>query len=265
MNIRENNSFLNGFTISETLITLAIIGVVAAITLPTLIENYVERINSERQVNIVNKITKAVEQMKAYGLLDVQYKSTDEFVDNFQKYIKIIKRCNAEDIENCWPVKKIITSDKKEFEIKNAKQGKHLGLKENTSDNVGLVLSDGTPIIITYNQNADIIDFDDPITGKDITLPIGGGRTKKFYYTTTSTESIDFVMDVNGAAGPNREKDEKTGKMYDIRSFNIARFSKGCDADIPDVGCIVKAEAGKTVDCRSSNSSSNDYKQYCVL
>ena len=34
-------------------------------------------------------------------------------------------------------------------------------------------------------------------------LPIGFGRTKKFAYTTSITDSIDFVMNVNSFKGPN--------------------------------------------------------------
>ena len=156
-------SFKNAFTLAEVLITLGIIGVVAAMTMPTLVANVTERVNSSREANIANKITQATDKMKALGLLDGSYNSTDEFVDELQKHLKIAKRCSAENIADCWPTDKVRTSDGEEFEVKNARTGKDLNLKTNTSNNVGLVLADGASIILTYNQDSQGIDESDAI------------------------------------------------------------------------------------------------------
>jgi len=44
-------------------------------------------------------------------------------------------------------------------------------------------------------------------------------------------------MDVNGFKGPNSEA--RNGKQYDIRSFKVARFSKGCAGnEIKGLGCV---------------------------
>ena len=44
-------------------------------------------------------------------------------------------------------------------------------------------------------------------------------------------------MDVNGFKGPNSEA--RNGKQYDIRSFKVAKFSKGCAGnDISGIGCV---------------------------
>ena len=46
-------------------------------------------------------------------------------------------------------------------------------------------------------------------------------------------------MDVNGFKGPNSEA--RNGKQYDIRSFKVAKFSKGCAGnEIKGVGCIYR-------------------------
>ena len=224
------------FTLAEVLITLGIIGIVAALTLPTLTESISERINSERQANVAFKITQAVEKMHALGLMSGKYTTTDAFVDELQKHLKIAKRCDANHIAACWPTDKVTTSDGEEFEIAKAKKGKNLGLKNNTSDNVGLVLADGASIILTYNQNSEGIDVGDKVTALYKDLPMGFGKTKTFAYTTSVTAPIDFVMDVNGAKGPNSETIDN--KMKDIRSFKVARFSR-CDAKISGIGCVV--------------------------
>ena len=225
------------FTLAEVLITLGVIGVVAALTMPTLLKNIAERSNSEAQANLAQKITKSMDLMRADGGLERTYASTDEFVDEFSKYIKISTRCDAAHIADCWPTKTVTTTDGETYDVSKAKTGKNLNLKDNKSDNVGIILADGATLILTYNPNAGIIGDGDTVTPSFADLPIGFGRTKKFAYTTSVTDSIDFVMDVNGFKGPNSEA--RNGKQYDIRSFKVARFSKGCAGiDIDGIGCV---------------------------
>ena len=225
------------FTLAEVLITLGVIGVVAALTMPTLLKNIAERSNSEAQANLAQKITKSMDLMRADGGLERTYNSTDEFVDEFSKYIKISTRCDADHIADCWPTKTVTTTDGETYDVSKAKTGKNLNLKDNKSNNVGIILADGATLILTYNPNAGIIGDGDTVTPSFADLPIGFGRTKKFAYTTSVTSSIDFVMDVNGFKGPNSEA--RNGKQYDIRSFKVAKFSTGCPGkDIDGIGCV---------------------------
>ena len=73
-----NSSHNNAFTLAEVLITLGVIGVVAAITMPMLITNINDRANSERHANSAYKMTQAMEQMRAHGKLTA-YDSTSAF------------------------------------------------------------------------------------------------------------------------------------------------------------------------------------------
>ncbi len=233
--ITPNKKF--AFTLAEVLITLGVIGVVAALTMPTLLKNIAERSNSEAQANLAQKITKSMDLMRADGGLERTYNSTDEFVDEFSKYIKISTRCDADHIADCWPTKTVTTTDGETYDVSKAKTGKNLNLKDNKSNNVGIILADGATLILTYNPNAGIIGDGDTVTPSFADLPIGFGRTKKFAYTTSVTDPIDFVMDVNGFKGPNSEA--RNGKQYDIRSFKVAKFSKGCAGiDVPNIGCV---------------------------
>ena len=220
------------FTLAEVLITLGIIGVVAAITMPAVIANITERVNSERQANIAQKVTQAMEQMRAHGLLNTQYTSTDAFVDELQKYLKIAKRCDSEHIADCWPTAKVTTAEGEEYEVSKAKTGASLKHKENKTNNVGLVLADGASLIMTYNENASGLDVGDRVEAIKMSLPVGGGKMKEFPYSTSVASSIDFVMDVNGGKGPNSET--INGKWHDIRSFNGAQFAKAfiCDFEV---------------------------------
>ncbi|MBO6087143.1 prepilin-type N-terminal cleavage/methylation domain-containing protein [bacterium] len=227
----------NAFTLAEVLITLGVIGVVAAITMPTVIANINERVNSERHANIAMKVTQAMEQMRAHGLLNNSYGTTEAFVDELQKYLKIAKRCDSSHIAECWPTEKVIDSNGDEFEISKAKTGKNLSLSTSTN-NVGLVLADGASMILNYNpSDALTLDVGDGVTAYKKLLPIGGGKEKEFAYSTNVTNSIDFITDVNGGKGPNKEKSDK---YYDIRNLRGARFVKGCAGiEMDGIGCIV--------------------------
>ncbi len=263
--ITPNKKF--AFTLAEVLITLGVIGVVAALTMPTLLKNIAERSNSEAQANLAQKITKSMDLMRADGGLERTYNSTDEFVDEFSKYIKISTRCDADHIADCWPTKTVTTTDGETYDVSKAKTGKNLNLKDNKSNNVGIILADGATLILTYNPNAGIIGDGDTVTPSFADLPIGFGRTKKFAYTTSVTDPIDFVMDVNGFKGPNSEA--RNGKQYDIRSFKVAKFSKGCTGWDLKLGCVYQLPSYEPVKGRSeemktwdSNWSKSNWRMY---
>ena len=65
------------FTLAEVLITLVVIGVIAATVIPILQQNINERVNSSRQANIAFKVTQAMDKMKALGLLEKDYGTTE--------------------------------------------------------------------------------------------------------------------------------------------------------------------------------------------
>ena len=227
---------MQGFTLAEVLITLGIIGVVAAITLPALIENVTERKNSERHANIVYKVTQAMEMMKVHGELGRRYDTTEAFVDELQKYLKISKRCDANHIADCWPTDKVTDGDGNEFEVSKAKTGKNLSLQSSTN-NVGLILGDGASIILNYNPDSGIVDETDAIVAVKKSLPVGGGRSKEFVYTSNATASIDFVTDVNGSAAPNAETSNNV--YHDIRNLTAARFNGCGGTELSGIGCVV--------------------------
>ena len=62
------NKLLQGFTLSEVLITLGIIGIIAAMTLPSLIGNYRAKQLSTGLKTAYSLITQAIDKMEADGL-----------------------------------------------------------------------------------------------------------------------------------------------------------------------------------------------------
>ena len=91
------------FTLAEVLITLGIIGIVAALTMPTLIQKYQERVT----VNKVKKFYSVMSQaqllaIKDHGYLDewdvpdgMTKESTEKLMSYFKPYLKIAKDCGT--------------------------------------------------------------------------------------------------------------------------------------------------------------------------
>lgn len=95
-----------GFTLSEVLITLAIIGIVAALTIPNLVHNFQIKTLRTQFKEAQSIITQAVGMMKAneslpslynyYTAYDSEngYYRTDEFAEDIKQYVKIQKEFN---------------------------------------------------------------------------------------------------------------------------------------------------------------------------
>ncbi len=241
-----------GFTLAEVLITLGIIGVVAAVSMPILIQNVNERVNAEREANIAFKINQAMEKMRALGLLNSSYGSTEAFVDELQNHLKIAKRCDSAHIAECWPTATVIDTTGEEYDVSDAKTGKDLQFKDRTTNNVGIVLADGAAIILNYDQNAPTFDVGDAISASKDAV---GGK----FYTTNLTAGLAYVTDVNGRKGPNSQQE---GKRNDIRSFNGAKFGTGCaGVKTNNKTCVFQVQSAGYVNC--ADTTSDDYTKYC--
>ncbi len=88
------------FTLAEILITLGIIGVVAAITMPTLIGNHREKVTVTRLTQTYSLLSQAIERMiQDQSDLTIQYwgENADarraKFEELLPKYVQIIKTC----------------------------------------------------------------------------------------------------------------------------------------------------------------------------
>ena len=81
------------FTLAEVLITLAIIGIVAALTIPTLVQNYQERACNTASQVFQRKLGEALRVMNVQGTL-AGYITTEAFVNELSKHIKITRICD---------------------------------------------------------------------------------------------------------------------------------------------------------------------------
>lgn len=89
------------FTLAEVLITLGVVGVVAALTLPTLIAKYDEMVMINKIKRSYSELANAIEMRKAeMGTSDYATPfnpslSSAEQLDGFVKFLKVTERCSA--------------------------------------------------------------------------------------------------------------------------------------------------------------------------
>lgn len=104
---RRTVYFLKGFTLAEVLITLGIIGVVAAMTLPVLTSKYQEQVivsQLKKSYSILSQATTMAQsdfgQVSEWNIKDNDMNSTNLAFSYIKPYIKIIKECSNK--AGCW-------------------------------------------------------------------------------------------------------------------------------------------------------------------
>ena len=214
------------------LITLAIIGVVAAMTIPTLIAKINDIVNTNTVKVFNSKVLKGINLTKTAGDLNDTYDSTYQFLtDALSKNLKMAKICDTDHIRDCIPYDKIKYEDKsgneKTINVSDIKTASKLNLKAPYTDTAAFVLGDGTPVIVAYNTKC----IDDPDKA----------------YTSLTDGCLAGVFDINGSRKPNKYlakvDEDNTSYVGDLRPFNGASIGSSCAGTIGDV-CI--ASTAKT-------------------
>ncbi|MFI3300394.1 MAG: type II secretion system protein [Candidatus Gastranaerophilales bacterium] len=177
-----------GFTLAEVLITLGIIGVVSAMTIPNLISNYQSEALSTKKTLFQERLYEAMNQMRFHEKL-TGYSDAEDFVEELGKYLKINETCDLTDMTDCFPDVAISSCDEKVY-VEDLKTGENFAaniLNRNfKSDNVGIVLADGTKAIINYDLDCEWL------------APYESGLNR-----TEATQCVAIIADMNGNAGKN--------------------------------------------------------------
>ena len=233
------------FTLAEVLITLGIIGIVAAMTLPTLNQAIHNKVRAEQVRTVKYKFTKATEKMNSLGLIG-PYASTDAFVDELQKHLKIMKRCDASHLRECWPYDEVDLGDGKTWDISKTKTGKNLKMEDSdstdySSNNVGIVTADGTPMILSYNKKCEALD---PV--KQYTWSTSDGKP----VTNATAGCVAAIFEINGGAKPNRYGD-------DVQNFNAGGLGSSCAIEIGSL-CLTAPFSPKPMTKAECEAQKND-------
>ncbi len=107
------------FTLAEVLITLGIIGIVAAMTIPTLVSNHKKQVLETRLKYSYSLLSQVVEQSKVdYGELSTwQYEDVDYFLNTY--IVPKLKTLAKEDIDNGGYEERILKIKNKTFKRYN--------------------------------------------------------------------------------------------------------------------------------------------------
>ena len=203
INIKQKENFMKkytGFTLAETLIALAIIGVVAALTIPSLVEKYQERARVTALKKFYSVITQAVQMaVLEHGTPDMWGLTDDSspMAVYVLPYLKHSKLCGTDEKSKCHTAQKLYQRNGNYYG-----PGIFNGSKNN--GRTGLQLADGM-VVGTYTQ---FVNTDTPDGGEICANSLGTGSATNI--------CGEYMVDVNGSASPNTY-----GK--DIFIFNLAK------------------------------------------
>ena len=108
--MRKINYKKFGFTLAEVLITLGVIGVVAAMTMPTVIKNYQKQVTVNKLKKAYTSLSNAVQMSKTVNgevkdwdiKFDGKLQSTSDFADKYLiPYMKVVKACKTNKTGDC--------------------------------------------------------------------------------------------------------------------------------------------------------------------
>ena len=212
---QHNGLWPKGFTLAEVLITLAIIGIVAALTIPTLVQNYQERAWNTASEVFQRKLGEALRVMNVQGTL-AGYTTTEAFVDELSKHIKITRICDNDDITTCFA--DTVTWGDEEVDMSKVKKAKNFGQEDWDTNTVGVQFANGVNGVIAYNPDCRQNQFSNDV----ITIGENG----------IGTDCLAILYDVDGFKNPNT-------KDKDLKNLNVTSLGgSNCAIELSDGTCF---------------------------
>ena len=147
------------FTLAEVLITLAIIGVVAAMTIPTLITKMSQRAAEARQKTIEARLLDGINRYSALeDGLSQHYDTTYDFLVGLSKHYKMAQICKADEITNCIPYSTITYTSNNEDATVDVSSLTSIDnfMGEGKDDYLApasFITAQGTPVIMAFKKD----------------------------------------------------------------------------------------------------------------
>jgi len=207
-----------GFTLAEVLITLGIIGIVAAMTIPTLVADYQERSFNTAASVFERRLGEALKVMNSQQTL-AGHTSTESFVNELKKHIKVTKTCANDKLMDCFESEVFWGDNAEAVDMTVVKKAKNFGQKDWQESNViGVQFANGVSALIAYNKDAK----QDPYSNQIVN--ISGSTNGKKGSVSLGTTALAILYDTNGFKSPNKSS-------KDLRSINVTKLGKGCFAE----------------------------------
>ena len=161
------------------------------------------------------KLGEALRVMNVQGTL-AGYTTTEAFVDELSKHIKITRICDNDDITTCFS--DTVTWGDEEVDMSKIKKAKNFGLEDWDTNTVGVQFANGVNGVIAYNPSCTQNQF----SNNEITINENG----------IGTNCLAILYDVDGFKNPNTE-----GK--DLRGLNVTSLGgSNCAIELSDGTCF---------------------------
>ncbi len=197
-----------GFTLAEVLITLAIIGIVAAITLPSLLVNVNEKAWDAQKKALHARLAQAIGQMNTLGGYG-QFETDDDgaattdtaaesfILDALSKVYKINNICGPDKLSSCGIPSKITTLNGTSELIFPTKMSELnpalLTFVNGITSKSGTMVDTKAAAFETVNGES-VAVFYNPYCGSD----------EDWSLHIQNKVCVNFIYDLNGASGPNQ-------------------------------------------------------------
>jgi len=151
--------FRKAFTLAEVLITLAIIGVVAAMTIPTLWDKINNKVSENRQTTIEARLLDGINRYSAMeDGLSQSYETTYDFLVGLSKFYKMSQICKADEITKCVPYSTITyTSDGEDATVEVSSLTSIDNFMAEGKDDylapASFITVQGTPVIMAFKKD----------------------------------------------------------------------------------------------------------------
>ena len=228
----HKGSWSKGFTLAEVLITLGIIGVVAALTIPTLVQNYQQRAWNTAATVFERKLEEALKTMNVKQTL-AGYKDTETFVNELSKHLKITKICKNNDITSCFSDKIYWgkeNGDIQEVEMADIKTSESFGQKDWDTNTVGVQFANGVNAVIAYNPECKQDPYSNQIKGSDCLAILYD--TSGFKSPNTVNKDLRNNQNVNSLAGITGGFCLPDGTCFTAPFYPDAMSKADCEAEV---------------------------------
>ena len=214
----EQRTIKSGFTLAEVLITLGIIGVVAAMTLPTLIQKNQETELTTRAKRMYSEVNQAIKLYEAQnetpgdvrGLFEAKngIANSSQLAEDFAKYFSGAKVCKSKNDIGC-------STYFYSLEYATPQVDSSGNLTARSFNNPKIILKDGVVIGINQSTGCNLLQTTDKKDeyGRPIKDEHGNIQT-----TTWKQACCWLYIDTNGPKRPNK---------YGMDAFEFTIFPEG--------------------------------------
>ena len=212
----KNIQIKKAFTLAEVLITLGIIGVVSAMTIPTLIQNYNQRAWDTGATVFNRKLEEALKTMNTQQTL-AGHTTTESFVEELSRHFKTNKICTNNKLLDCFSETVYWgggDDTPEEVDMSEVKTSKHLGQEGWSSNVIGVQFANGVNAMVAYNPEC----IQDPYSNE-----------------IAVNDCLAILYDTSGMKNPNTKgKDLRAnGNVISLGKNCAFKLDKTCFATVP--------------------------------